>query len=180
MTECKDITVYYIHGFNSSVNSDTLKQLRQHFPDAIGLTYDHTDPVDSLIQLVETIENTTQGYPIIVGSSLGGWYTEQLTGMVVADFILYNPCIDPYHSLGKYGVPFDVLNKYRDFSPFLSPASRSVILSCDDPVIAPSNTHIKYRDIAPISYTSGGHRMTDDAMKMIVEKIRYLENQMPL
>lgn len=180
MSVSKEIQVFYIHGFGSSVNSDTLKKLRESFPDAIGLTYDHTNPSASILNLAKEIRSYNNSDAVIVGSSLGGWYTEQLTNMVVANFILYNPAIQPEVSLAKYGVPQEVLFEYKKCqqTAFVG-ASRTVIISVDDDVINPANSDNKYKNIADMSYTAGGHRMTSEAMDIIVKKIKFLENQLP-
>jgi predicted esterase YcpF (UPF0227 family) len=172
--------VIYIHGFGSSVNSETLKQLKCSFPTAIGLTYDHTNPADSIRNMVSEIRKYASKDVVIVGSSLGGWYTEQLTKYVVADFILYNPSTQPEKALAKYGVSQDDLLKYKSLASYTLPAaSRNVILSIDDQVIDPILADVKYKNTAAMTYTAGGHRMTSEAMDIIVKKINYLRNQLP-
>ena len=172
--------VFYIHGFGSSIESDTLKLLQKYVPDAIGLTYDHNDPAGSIKALTVQLESYADKDMIIVGSSLGGWYTEQLTRKVVAQFILYNPATQPEKTLENYGVPQDVLFKYKSLNiNYIAPASRNVIISIDDTVINPIIADRKYKILADMSYTAGGHRMTSEAMDIIVKKIKFLENQIP-
>jgi len=170
--------IYYIHGFGSSVNSPTVDLFRTYYPGLIALTYDVNDPSKSILALAKQI-NSSDSYPIIVGSSLGGWYAEQLTRYVVGDFILYNPAIDPGTTLAKYGVSKDVLFDYRAVTLMnpLKQVSRTVFLCEDDEVIPADKTAIKYSSIAKIIYTSGGHRMTPKNMKKIVDHIIYLKNQ---
>lgn len=173
--------VVYIHGFMSSVNSETLNMIRMQFPTAFGLTYDHTEPESSIAQMVQQLREYSDKNIVIVGSSLGGWYAEKLTSHVVADYILYNPCTIPANSLSKYGVADDVLCKYKSLTDKnLPPASRNVILSFDDEVIDPVIADLKYKNTADMSYTSGGHRMTSVAMGIIIKKIKFLENQLTL
>jgi len=177
--------IFYIHGFGSSPQSDTLRKIQKVFPDAIGLTYDANDPVNSVILMRDEIERISAKeacYPTIVGSSLGGWYAEQLTRHVVADFIMYNPATSPETSLVKYGVPQAILYKYRILSGYAlykNPASRTVVLSMDDEVLDAAVVFSKYVEISKIVKTSGGHRMTDQNMKIIIDEIQYLENQLP-
>lgn len=175
----KDTQVFYVHGFASTVKSDTLQKLQKFYPDAIGLTYDHTEPAKSIIQLTIQLQKYNDKNLVIVGSSLGGWYAEQLTKHIVADYILYNPCTEPHKSLAKYSVPSDVLNKYKVRETQCGPASRTVIISVDDPVIHAAIADNKYKNTADMHYTAGGHRMTEEAMDVIVQKINYLENQLP-
>lgn len=176
--------IFYIHGYGSSVNSDTLKMLQKDFPDAIGLTYDFREPITSievLIDFVNSFCSSQESFPIIIGSSLGGWYAEQLTKHVVADYIMYNPSTSPENTLTKYGLPQAVLFKYKQVSvasKFL-PTSRSVLLSVDDETIDYNNAYIKYKGIADVQLTDGGHRMTEKNMQLIVARINYLRNQIP-
>lgn len=173
--------IFYIHGFGSSVDSPTLKLLQETFPQAIGLTYDYTDPFGSLIKLSREVNQYSIGEHVVtVGSSLGGWYAEQLTDRVVADFILYNPATNPSLSLAKYSVDQEVLYKYKQYQlyrQYLPSASRTVILSEDDEVIDHNCARIKYELNSDIIRTDGGHRMTPTNMKIITDKIKYLENQ---
>lgn len=172
------MTIYYIHGFGSSANSDTLKLLQKTHPDAIGLTYDYTDPVQSLQKLTEQL-NSDPTDKIIIGSSLGGWYAEQLTNTVVAEFILYNPATNPENTLGKLGVSDDVLLKYFDATSMtMKIVPRFIILSGDDNVIPPTIAYNKYMCISDISMTLGGHRMTDKNMGIILNKINFTGNQL--
>lgn len=172
------MTTYYIHGFNSSANSDTLKLIQRTHPTAIGLTYDYTDPVTSLQKLTEQL-NSDSSDKIIIGSSLGGWYAEQLTNTVVADFILYNPCTNPEITLDKLGVADDILLKYFDATSInIKVVPRSVILSVDDELISPKSAYNKYISISDITITYGGHRMTDKNMNIILDKIKFIRNQL--
>lgn len=180
MSVSKNSQVFYIHGFGSSAKSDTLKLLQKSFPDVIGLTYDHTEPAASIKSLVTKLRGYADKDLIIVGSSLGGWYTEQLTRKIVAQFIMYNPATQPEVTLAKYGVDQEVLFKYKIMGiDKLEPASRTVVISIDDEVIHPAIADIKYKNIADMIYTAGGHRITQEAMDHIVKKIKFLENQLP-
>lgn len=169
--------IYYIHGYGSSVNSETLKKLQEYYPDAIGLTYDVSNPIHSLSKMASKINSEYEDTPLIIGSSLGGWYAEQLADYVIADYILYNPCISPDVTLAKYGLSDSVLNNYKIKCGRRSP--RTIVLSMDDEIIDPELTIDKYSDNAAIIKTSGGHRMTDHNMSLIVEQAKYLENQIP-
>lgn len=176
--------IFYIHGFGSTIDSPTLKMLQKTYPDAIGLTYDHTNPKESVSKLARQVNEYSIGeHVVIVGSSLGGWYAEQLSDQVVADFILYNPATQPWITLDKYDVPTDVLYKYKEYSTvyrtYTPVASRTVILSSDDEVIDPKYAMVKYMNFSNFILTDGGHRMTQENMDLITDQINFLENQIP-
>ena len=67
-----DYQVYYIHGFGSTTNSDTLKMLQKDFPDAIGLDYDHNVPEsDEEASLIAVLDSgIIQNHPML-GAALG-------------------------------------------------------------------------------------------------------------
>lgn len=179
-----DFQIYYIHGFGSTPESSTTQMLREHFTDVIGLDYDHNDPVLSICKMIAEINDDaskSDKYPIIVGSSLGGWYAEHLTRYVVADYILYNPSTNPEITLSRHGLSQDVLYKYKSItSPYkFLPTSRSVLLSEDDEIIDYKVALNKYKEIAQVMFTNGGHRMTDENMRLIADRINILKNQLP-
>ena len=174
--------LYYIHGFGSSLDSSTLQDLNTRFDGVTGLTYDHNEPTTSLKQLSEKLIDVSKNDDLtIIASSLGGWYAEQLTDSVVADYILYNPCTNPEVSLAKYGLSKDVLYAYKQHSDYIARkkpvANRTVVLSMDDEVVDPLNTLKYYKNRANTVQTVGGHRMTPENIEKIFEKVRYLENQ---
>ena len=175
-----DTQVFYLHGFGSTAESDTVKKLRKDFPDAIGLDYDHNDPRLSILSLIVQI-NSSDKYPIIVGSSLGGWYAEQLTNHIVADFVLYNPSMEPEVTLARHGLSPDVLAKYERMRirRGISHNSRSVLLAIDDEIIDYRVAFDKYRNNSRVMLTDGGHRMTETNMQLIIDRIKYLQNQLP-
>lgn len=178
------IKIFYIHGFGSTSDSPTLKNLQETYPDAIGLDYDHNFPRESITKLARQVNEYSIGDSVvIVASSLGGWYAEQLTDRVVADFILYNPATQPWVSLEKYDVSDEVLKKYEWYSktyrPAIPVASRTVIISVDDKVIDPKFAMVKYMNLANFILAEGGHRMTEANMKLITDEIKYLGNMLP-
>ena len=172
---CNTTSIYYLHGFGSGPNSTTLKLLQPHYPAAIGLTYDHCYPKRSLDILTDILKNDPYD-KVVVGSSLGGWYAEQLSNTVFADFILYNPQTEPHSGLAKYGVNEEHLQEYNRLQPnFLTkPATRTVILSTDDDVVPHSVAYKKYKDKASVVLTQGGHRMTVENMLLISNAIKSL------
>jgi len=170
------MTIFYIHGYGSDLNSPTLRQLKELLP-VIGLTYDYNDPESGIKDMIRQIAES-KGYPTVIGSSLGGWYAEQLTKFVAGEYIMYNPATMPQVSLAKYGVKQEALYKYSCISTkSMRPNSRTVVLSMDDDVIDPSFALNKYKNNSQIIETSGGHRMTAKNMDLIVERVKYLQNQ---
>ncbi|MCR5130281.1 MAG: esterase [Prevotella sp.] len=79
--------IMYVHGFASSANSGTVSRLRQSFPEATILAFDlPVNPHEAIELLKSKCEELKPD--LILGTSMGGMYTEQLQGF---DRILVNP-----------------------------------------------------------------------------------------
>ena len=92
----------YVHGFGSSGQSGTVRRLRTVFPNATIIAPDLPLHPEEAIALLRQLCNDEQP-DIILGTSMGGMYTEQLRGF---DRICTNPalCIaDTMHEHGLTG-----------------------------------------------------------------------------
>ena len=92
----------YVHGFGSSGQSGTVKRLRQVFPNATVIAPDLPVHPQEAIDLLLRLCANEQPH-LILGTSMGGVYTEQLRGF---DRICTNPalCIaDTMHDHGLTG-----------------------------------------------------------------------------
>ena len=129
--------IFYIHGYNSSGNSDTAKNLRKYFPDLISPTYDCLNPSKSLAELKNMLDEKELNS--IVASSLGGWYALRLAERVKnVELYLFNPATDPATTLEKYGVKGAVLNEYKRIqlnSGDTFDTNVTLFLSIDDDVV---------------------------------------------
>lgn len=91
----------YVHGFASSGSSGTVMALRRHLVGWKVVAPDlPVDPFEALELLRATVE--TENPCIVVGTSMGGMYTQQLWGM---PRIIVNPSFEMSRSLlfGKMG-----------------------------------------------------------------------------
>lgn len=85
--------IIYIHGFASSGNGWKAKQVKEKFKDYNVYTPDLShNPELAINQIVELINNTKN--PIIVGSSLGGFYADYFNLKYDLPSILINPVVD--------------------------------------------------------------------------------------
>lgn len=167
---------YYIHGFNSSVNSSTFRMLSEKIEGIIPLTYDHDDPMGSVMSMVDQVASQPD-HPIIIASSLGGWYAEQIARYVPTDLVLYNPSLNPCDSLEKYGVDSEVRSQYKSINAdTMAHCLRTVVLSVDDDVVPYDNALNIYYGRCSIHETSGGHRMTEENLDIVVDAHNYLSN----
>jgi len=102
-------TIMYVHGFASSAQSGTAARLRNMLPDANIIAEDlPLHPQEALDLLHELCE---KHHPdLIIGTSMGGMYTEQLYGY---DRIVVNPAFQIADTMAAHGM----MGQQEFFSP---------------------------------------------------------------
>ena len=110
-------TVLYCHGFASSGQSGTVTRLRTVMPNARVIAPDlPVDPHEAIALLHQICE--TEKPDLIIGTSMGGMYTEQLRGF---DRICINPALEIAETIRQDGIQEFYVDKamvkaYRDVS----------------------------------------------------------------
>ena len=98
-------SILYIHGFNSAPASNKASQLIRVM-DALGLADQlrvpalHHHPRQAIPQLEEAIAQL--GRPLLVGSSLGGYYATHLAERHGLKALLVNPAVSPHRMFDGY------------------------------------------------------------------------------
>ncbi|MGP8543931.1 YqiA/YcfP family alpha/beta fold hydrolase [Pseudomonas protegens] len=98
-------SILYIHGFNSAPASTKASQLRQVM-EQIGLAGQlqvpalHHHPRQAIGQLEQAIAEL--GRPLLVGSSLGGYYATHLAERYGLKALLINPAVSPHRMFDGY------------------------------------------------------------------------------
>lgn len=167
--------IFYFHGYASSANTDKVSRLKA-VPNSEVYAYDiDIDPSASIPFLTSKISEVVhknyneQNCDIVfVGTSLGGWYANELSKIFGTKSILVNPCYDPCNSLLKYNVSESILNKYHRME--ISDRS-SVIIAEDDEVIDFSGFDY---DCDVTFVESGGHRFNGKEFEEYVVGHSYL------
>ena len=96
----KGKTLLYVHGFGSSGQSGTVSRLRTVFPNARVVAPDlPVHPAEAMALLQELC--STERPDIIMGTSMGGMYTEQLRGF---DRICINPALCIADTMAQHGM----------------------------------------------------------------------------
>lgn len=107
--------IVYIHGLNSSVNSQKFKILQQAFPTAICVEWTVEDNIFDIIHdAYEKLKGIVNNL-VIIGSSTGGNFAWQLQKKLKengksSELVLLNPLIDSSFKFSN-DIP-DELNKY--------------------------------------------------------------------
>ena len=92
--------IMYVHGFASSGQSGTVKRLRTVFPQATVIAPDlPVQPQDAISLLREPCDKERPD--LIIGTSMGGMYTEQLRGF---DRICVNPALCIAETMQAHGM----------------------------------------------------------------------------
>ncbi len=101
--------IMYVHGFGSSAQTGTVHRMRAMFPNAEVVARDMpvhpAEAIDLLHRLCET-----ERPDLIIGTSMGGMYTEQLYGF---DRILINPAFQIADTMREHGLT----GKQQFFNP---------------------------------------------------------------
>lgn len=92
-------SILYIHGLNSSPASQKARQLiaaaaQVDLHDRLQVPALHHHPRQAMLQLEEAI--VTLGEPLLVGSSLGGYYATHLAQRHGLRALLINPAVNPH------------------------------------------------------------------------------------
>ncbi|HYD33879.1 MAG TPA: YqiA/YcfP family alpha/beta fold hydrolase [Methylophilaceae bacterium] len=85
----------YIHGFRSSPLSEKSRQFKKVFPDILLATYDTLHPDIGFHQLDEIVTSALPHNPLLIGSSLGGFWAYQFAKQYGLRCVLLNPCMSP-------------------------------------------------------------------------------------
>ena len=97
---CKGKKVLYVHGFGSSGQSGTVARIREVLPNAVVIAPDlPVSPEEAIALLRQTCEK--EHPDLIIGTSMGGMYTEMLYGY---DRILVNPALQMGDTMKEHGM----------------------------------------------------------------------------
>lgn len=164
------IAVLYIHGFGGAGTSTTAAKLA----DALGDRYqvispdrDEDHPGSSMREFSDLYEALDGLYDdvILVGSSLGGFYANQLALTHRAKALLINPVLFPSDQMGNRIPPhatalYAELEKDR-MTMFDAGAMRVVMIGEHDTVVDPGKNGRMLEGRARIVEVDMGHRLTD-------------------
>lgn len=95
--------MFYLPGFNSGPQSEKSQQLQRHFPQLAVPVYDSWHPQQGFADLDAVIAPTVNQQPVLIGSSLGGFWAYQFANRYGLRCVLLNPCMAPEASL-RYAV----------------------------------------------------------------------------
>ena len=92
----------YIHGFRSSPMTEKGQIFGRIFPGITLVTYDTLHPDIGYRQLDRIVSDALTARPLLVGSSLGGFWACQFARQYALSCVLLNPCMSPETTLRPY------------------------------------------------------------------------------
>lgn len=92
----------YIHGFRSSPMTEKGQVFKRTFPGITLASYDTLHPAIGYQQLDRIVRNELPRQPILIGSSLGGFWAYQFATKYALKCVLLNPCMHPEVTLRPY------------------------------------------------------------------------------
>lgn len=190
--------IMYVHGFGSSGQSGTVTRIREVFPNATVIAPDlPIRPQEALDFLRETC---SKGQPdLIIGTSMGGMYTEMLYGY---DRILVNPALQMGDTMKEHGmigaqhfsnprqdgvqnfmVTKALVKEYKEMTEqcfsAVTPDEQARVWGLFGDEDTTVNTYDLFREHYPTAIRfHGEHRMNDNSfMHSIVPVIRWIDDR---
>ena len=190
--------ILYVHGFGSSAQSGTVKRIQEALPQSTVLAYDLPIHPQEAMELLRKVCEEQQP-DLIIGTSMGGMYTEMLTDY---DRILVNPAFEmgqtmhDHNMMGKqifqnprqdgvqeFFVDKPLVKEYREVTgqcfTHVSPEEQERVYGLfgdEDPVV---HTFDLFRShYRHAIHFHGEHRMTDRSfMRGVLPVIRWIDDR---
>jgi len=98
------MNILYIHGFKSQFKEQSEKvQALNTLGKVFGVTLDYTKTFDEIKKtLLKFVLDKDMDIELIVGTSLGGYYSSVIGASAGVPFVAINPVVDPVLTLSKY------------------------------------------------------------------------------
>ncbi|SDI67411.1 hypothetical protein SAMN04488540_102382 [Ferrimonas sediminum] len=186
----------YIHGFNSSPQSEKAMQVRRylerHHPhEPLAIPRLATTPTDAMDQLEALVAPAVAvGEPLrLLGSSLGGYFASYLAQKHGGKAVLINPAVRPYELLQEYLGPqqnpytqehFEVLPEHMtqlkalDTQVITEPQQFLVLLQSGDEVLDYRQAVDKYHHCQMVVEAGGDHSFVNFE-RQLPDACRFLE-----
>lgn len=99
----------YIHGFRSSPLTEKGQMFQRTFPSIVLASYDTLHPDQGFRDLDAIVREAMSRRPILIGSSLGGFWAHHFASKYALACVLLNPCMHPETTLRPYLGPVENL-----------------------------------------------------------------------
>ena len=172
--------VVYFYGYGSSAGtSDKVARLRAGLVSSQVIAFEASIDPDLAIQdvadqiTIELVDGRHSNATVIfVGTSLGGWLAATLAEKFGVKAILINPACDPKLTLGKLGIPDEILAKYNRM-PVLK--SAKYFLATRDEVLPPFAQFIDPTELDIDWFENATHRFNGPEFERVIDYINGLK-----
>jgi predicted esterase YcpF (UPF0227 family) len=173
--------VLYLHGYGSTGSTDTAVNLRRALADGFTVlspSYDFSDPLAAARQLESLMAEHAAAAPVVVGTSLGGFFANYLARVCNARAVLVNPALKPSGSLHKYDESAATLAGYAQLEATEKAQAhrpeRVVVIGTRDEVVDPRTNGLTLKDEAQTVMLDMGHRIEPAYVETIAGLVRAL------
>ena len=189
--------IMYVHGFLSSAQSGTVKMLQELMPEASVIAEDIPVHPEEAMQMLRKMADNEQP-DLIIGTSMGGMYTEMLRGF---ERILINPAFEMGDTMVKnnmvgkqtfqnpradgiqdFIVTKALVNEYKEITTLLFDGIDEAEQQRVTGLFGDEDTSVDTFDLFAQHYPTaihfhGGHRLTDKvAMHYLLPLIRQIDD----
>lgn len=159
------MNIVYVHGYGSDKKSSTFEKMKEEFSEdrLFELKYNSeteqfNENFTSLSkQILSLEENELENSPyILVGSSLGGFYSAILSNMFLIPAFLINPAIEPIKTLTKLNVKEDIINSYNLEINLNNSVPKVILIGEKDSIVSPKKNIDFWKNKAEIIIQKDG------------------------
>lgn len=182
-------SIIYLPGFNSGPQSEKSVILAQAFPGLRLADYDTWNTAHGYEQLESLIQPLLVDKPILIGSSLGGFWAYQFACKYQLPCLLINPCMHPENTLSQYigkvenfythktGIFTEQdVARFADYRFVGSPAACTVLHEKGDELIPYQESMANFSGRARLILPEGGnHRFAQ--VQLILDEIKLMCEQ---
>jgi len=174
--------IMYIHGFGSTFSKASEKiQALDTIGDVVGMSYDYTASADTNVALLCEFAKSNS-VDVIVGTSLGGWYSAEVGSILGVPSVLINPCVDPFNKLLKYvgthvdhyDIPYEMtVEAVTSYHPMKIDGCSLVLLDEGDEVISHTDIDHLHHEFYVHRFRGGSHRFDHmmESLEIIVKHV---------
>ncbi|PZP45862.1 MAG: hypothetical protein DI598_12755 [Pseudopedobacter saltans] len=190
-----DAILVYLHGFNSSGNSNTSTQLRLQLQnEVVSPSYRFVNALlaeKDIEDVVRWAQNRTENV-IVIGTSLGGFWANYFSEKYSLKSLLINPVVDPYGSINKYigqqknfgtGEDYEFTQEdwesYKNYVSANTFEQKNIFLSINDEVLDYRIAQDFFKNRNTIIDDIGGHRISD-IPRLVATLQQFFPNQIKL
>jgi pimeloyl-ACP methyl ester carboxylesterase len=169
----------YIHGYGSSGNSDTARNLRELLENDFNVitpTYNGSNPIEAAMTLNAAVETAGADKAVIAGTSLGGFFANYLARKHNRPAVIVNPALTPSQALAGFHKSQPILDAYvrleAEERAFTAMPPRQVVVGVNDDTVNPMENGMKMEGVADVTAITMGHRVEPAFYGLIVQLIR--------